>query len=365
MFLTAKRLRLFLGALLVLQLASCLSTLPFVHQGYIDFRTFYTAGQMVRSGQAAYLYDYQVEQRLQSALMTPNAHALPFMSPPFTALIFAPLSWPGFRVSYLIFFALNLVFGGLAVRIMRPHLAALSSRWKPAPALLFLSFLPVGIALMFGQLSILLLLFCCASFSALQHQKPFLAGLILSLALAKFQIVLPVALLFLIWRRWRFVAGFVTGAVLLLAISLYLTGGVLLNYLHSLAGMSQGISTAAAQSRVGIFPIQMPNLFGLLHSLSGGAPWGQGLGLAFSALVLVWAMSQRPSLPLALLAGLLVSYHLYLYDLTILLLLRSAYSRMNSYPSLPTQCRPRSILRARRASASGEPPAPSTPALLS
>ena len=33
-----------------------------------------------------------------------------------------------------------------------------------------------------------------------------------------------------------------------------------------------------------------------------------------------WAATRKPSLPLALLAGLLVSYHLYLYDLTLLLL---------------------------------------------
>jgi hypothetical protein len=321
LFLTAKRLRLFLGALLVLQIASGLGCLPYVHRGYIDYRTFYTAGRMVASGQSAHLYDYDTEQRLQSAFVTPDVHALPFMSPPYTALLFAPLSRTGFRSSYLIFFFLNLLFAGLAVTILLPRLPSLSARWAPAPALLFLSFLPLGIALMFGQLSIALLLIYCVCFAALEDQRPFLAGLILSLALVKFQIALPVALLFLVWRRWRFVAGFLSGALSLAIISIHLTGRrILMAYAHSLFDMSRKISTTAAQSRYAIFPVQMPNLFGLFHFISKETHWATLLTAACSLIVLGWAMTQRPSLPLALLAGLLVSYHLYIYDLTLLLL---------------------------------------------
>lgn len=321
LFLTAKRLRLFLGALLVLQIASALDCLPFVDRGYIDYRTFYTAGRMVISGQSRLLYDYATEQRLQSAWVTPNVHALPFMSPPYAAVLFAPLSWPGFRISYLIFFSLNLLFAGLAIKVMGPRLSSLSARWAPAPILLFLSFLPLGIAVMFGQLSVLLLLIYCACFTALEGQRPFLAGLVLSAALVKFQIALPVALLFLVWRRWRFVAGFLSGAFPLAIVSIYWTGwNVFTAYFHSLFEMSREISKAAAQFRYAIFPAQMPNLFGLFHSISGETRWATMLTVACSMVVLGWAMTQRPSLPLALLAGLLVSYHLYIYDLTLLLL---------------------------------------------
>ena len=321
LFLTAKRLRLYLGALLVLQIASGADCLPYVHRGYIDYRTFYTAGRMVISGQSSRLYDYATEQHLQSAWVTPNAHALPFMSPPYAALLFAPLSWPGFRISYLIFFSLNLLSAGLAIKVMGPHLSSLSARWAPAPTLLFLSFLPLCIAVMFGQLSVLLLLVYCICFAALEDKRPFLAGLVLSAALVKFQIVLPVALLFLAWRRWRFVVGFLSGAFPLALVSVSLTGwDVLTAYFHSLFAMSQEISKSAAQFRYAIFPVQMPNLFGLFHSLFVETRWATILTVVCSMLVLGWAMTQRPSLPLALLAGLLVSYHLYIYDLTLLLL---------------------------------------------
>jgi hypothetical protein len=38
-----------------------------------------------------------------------------------------------------------------------------------------------------------------------------------------------------------------------------------------------------------------------------------------SLALLIWAARRKPSLPLAMLVGLLVSYHLYIHDLTILL----------------------------------------------
>jgi hypothetical protein len=84
--------------------------------------------------------------------------------------------------------------------------------------------------------------------------------------------------------------------------------------------MFHAASNPAGEAKYGMFPDQMPNLYGFFHTLSGGAPWGLALTIFCSLLVLFWAARQQPSLPLALLAGVLVSYHLYLYDLTLLLL---------------------------------------------
>jgi hypothetical protein len=84
--------------------------------------------------------------------------------------------------------------------------------------------------------------------------------------------------------------------------------------------MSRQSSGAAGQARYGMFPAQMPNFYGFFHTLSGGATWALALVILCSLLALLWAAMQKPSLPLALLAGVLVSYHLNLYDLTLLLL---------------------------------------------
>jgi hypothetical protein len=316
---TKERLRLYLGGLLVLQLILCAMFFRFAQRGETDFRTFYTTGHMLRTGDA--IYDYEAEESAQNALVSFNPTAMPFLYPPFAALLFAPLALGSYMTGYFLFFALNLCFCGLALLIMRPYTMSLEARWRLIVPGLFLSFMPLGIALMFGQVSLLLLLFYCSCFATLQKGKAILAGFFLSLALVKFQIALPVAFLFLVWRQWRFIAGFLCGAITLTLISIRITGlKVMESYVESLVFMSRHASNAAGEAKYATFPAQMPNLYGFFHSISHGASWGLVLTILCSLLVLFWAAIQKPSLPLALLAGMLVSYHLFFYDATLLLL---------------------------------------------
>jgi hypothetical protein len=319
LLLTKERLRLYLCGLLFLQLVACAKLFPVARMGLVDFRTFYTTGHMLRTGNA--IYDYEAEKSAQSTLVSPIPLALPFMFPPFAALLFVPLALGSYLTGYFLFFALNLCFCVLALAVMRPYTVSLDALWRPLVPLLFLSFMPLGIALMFGQVSILLLLLYCACFAALQSGRPFLAGILLCITLMKFQIALPIALLFLIWRQWRFLAGFLCGGFVLALISVRITGiEGLASYGHSLLFMSHEASSAAGEARYAMYSAQMPNLYGFFHSISRGAPWGLVLTILSSLIVFLWAARQKPSLPLALLAGILVSYHLYLYELTLLLL---------------------------------------------
>lgn len=314
MYFNKQRLRLFLTALLIFQIVTVAGHFSIALAGKVDFRTFYAAAHMVNSG---HLYDYQAELSAQSTLVSPNRYALPFMFPPYAALLFAPFAWVSYKVAYWIFFALNLGFCVASVAVMRPYCQNLRARWTLAAALLFLSFMPLGRALQYGQVSLFLLLLYCACFAAVQSERPYLAGILLSLALIKFQIALPVVLLFLIWRQWRFVAGFVSGAAALTLISIPITGlKGLFAYLHSLASMA---SQTGNETKFAMFSAQMPDLYGFFHTLSPG-PLGYVLTIVCSLAVIVWAATRKPSLPLALLAGLLVASHLYLYDLTLLLL---------------------------------------------
>ena len=221
MYFNRKRLRLYLCGLIILQIVTCFRHLPQVRAGWLDFRIYYTAGHMVHTG---HLYDYGAEVAAQNALVSPMRYALPFMYPPYTALLFVPFSLVSFRAAYLAFFVVNLCFCVACVLIMRPYDSALRARWGSLTLLLFLSFMPLGVTLGVGQVSVLLLLLYCSCFASVQSGRPFLAGVLLSLALIKFQIALPVALLFLLWRQWRFVAGFASGAVALTLISIRITG---------------------------------------------------------------------------------------------------------------------------------------------
>lgn len=322
MFFTPKRLRLYLGALLVLQVCTLLAGIPIVRPRYIDFRTFYTAGYMLRTGHASQLYDYPTEERFQSALVSSERRALPLMTPPFSVPFFIPLSLLSFWTAFAVFAAINLFLLFASFVLLKPFLATLSGRWKPAPLLLFLSFLPAAIAFIMGQLSFVLLLLYCACFVSLRRKQDLRAGLFLSLALLKFQIALPIAVLFLLWRQWRFIAGFLAGGAFLTALSIRILGAsAFLPYLHSLFSMTRSTTAdRAIQVHLGIIPSLMPNLYGLVFSLTRGASWSHILILTLSLGVFLFTALQRPSLPLALLTAILVSYHLFFYDLTLLLL---------------------------------------------
>jgi hypothetical protein len=155
----------------------------------------------------------------------------------------------------------------------------------------------------------------------MDRQKELCVGILLGVTLFKFQYALPIALLFFIWRRWRFLAGFALSCAVVTGLSFWLLGysGVL-SYLHFLPGASWKFS-AANDALLGIHPEGMPNLRGLSYAFSGGSVSITNVVTIISSfLVLVWAARRRPSLPGALLAALLVSFHQMISDASLLVL---------------------------------------------
>jgi hypothetical protein len=286
-----------------------------------DFRAFYSAGFMVRTGQASELYDYESQHRVQNQLLGARTAALPFVYPVYGVLPFIPLSLLTYKSAYWVFLGVNVALLLAVSFVLRPYLPALTRLWRPLPAVLILGFPFVAVALLQGQVTMILLLVYCLCFAALERGRSFAAGLLLALGLMKFQIAVPVVLLFAIWRNWRFVAGFASGALGLALISLPLGGsGWIGNYVRSMMTAASTGAVGATQSKYEVFSAKMPNLNGLFFAVSGGAHWGTALVVIASAAVFVWTMRQRPSLPRALVASLLISYHLHMHDLSLLLL---------------------------------------------
>ena len=159
---------------------------------------------------------------------------------------------------------------------------------------------------------------------ALDHGNELSAGLIVGVGMFKFQIVIPIALLFLIWRRWRFCTGFVIsgGTAGLLSLGLVGLGGAR-EYVSMLSGMSLHLNATADMLRYGTFPTAMMNLRGLATAILAGTLPGTGLQFAVllsSAAVLLMAAKHQASLPLAIMAGSLVSYHFLCHDASILII---------------------------------------------
>jgi len=204
---------------------------------------------------------------------------------------------------------------------LSPYLYGLRSVWRFLPVGMVLGFIPISIAFIEGQGSVILLALMVAAMVATDKQKPFTGGILLGLTLFKFQYAIPIALLFTVWRRWRFLAGFALCAVAVSTLSVWLTGyGGTEAYLRYLLSISKNYS-AANGAHFGVHPEGMANLRGLVTSLvplSSGSAFLLTLGL--SAIVLVWASKKQPSLPGALLAAALVSYHSVISDASMLIL---------------------------------------------
>jgi len=314
-----------LPLLVAYQMLLAIVFVPLALRGLDDFRQLYTGGYMVRTGHAAELYDYDTQQRFEDLLIPAGRHfMLPINHLAFEELLFAPLSLLTYRVAYWVFMAFNGVLLILCVRLLRRRLKILPDQRKWVPAFLLLAFFPIPRALEKGQDSIIMLTLLAAALWALDHEKEFLAGLLVGIGIFKFQIVIPIALLFLVWRRWRFFAGFSVSTAAAALVSLWLVGiGGAKEYAHMLLSMSVRLTSDVDIFRYGTQPLDMINLRGLLSAIfDGKIPHGyvQFLIATCSVVVLLAAARQRPSLPLAIAAASLVSYHFIVHDASILII---------------------------------------------
>ena len=313
-----------------MQFLAWLTFLPKALRGHADFRQLYVAGYMVRTGHRTQLYDYAAQTYFQNTLVSNDERALPFIRPAYQALMFVPFSLLPYRTAYLGFLLLNVLLLALAFLILQPRLRGLSRVWPGLPPALFLGFYPVALALMQGQDSILLLALLAAALVSLERNRDLTAGALAGVGLFKFQIVVPIVLLFLLWRRWRFVKGFMFSAILVGLLSFITSGWAeTVVFVHSLLSVGAGLPAVPGEIN---FPLRiniMANLRGLIYGLASlrlPQRWLQVTTLLLSSIVVISVRArgrqQRggDALVLAITAGVVVSYYLFIHDLSILLI---------------------------------------------
>ncbi len=320
--------------------------------GYGDFSALYTAGLLVRRGEGRLLYDGHEQWRVQQEFalnVDIRKGPMPFIRPPFEALVFLPLAYFSYPVAFAIWSLAKLVLLWLTARVLpRPHpFSRIYPSWLEV--VLCLGFFPVFLDLFQGQDAILLLLIVAATLSRLQSGKDFAAGAILALGLFKFHLVVPVAIMLWLAGRARILAGFLPGTAALLALSCVISGTSVLSayptYLLNL-NRTPGVGFVTAQS--------MPNLRGLLTAFVGRAPYPGPihwllLPASVAAIVIMaryWRPLMNTGFPglglgycLALLVAILTSYYARSYDMTLLiiplLLLGSGFLDQPGLPPLP------------------------------
>jgi uncharacterized Tic20 family protein len=326
--------------LIVLHILVFWSMRRLVMAGYGDFASFYTAGSLVKAGLGNKIYDVETQARIQAKLFPEvkiRKGPLLYLHPPFQALLYLPLAYLTYPAAYAVWAVVSLALLFVVPRAMGCSLAELKTFYRPLPTLIFLAFFPAFMSLLQGQDSILLLLLFTLAFLALRGGKELLCGSLLGLGLFRFQIVLPFLFPFVLRRRWKIFMGFGIACGLLLVVS----GGImgvrgLSRYPASLLEMNSGSMSAPSLAREILRPEFMPNLRGAVFTLGNGELTNTGTRLlavvALSAGLLVWSSRKWPlrfddspgalelGFALSLIVALLVSFHLYLHDLTLLTL---------------------------------------------
>jgi Glycosyltransferase family 87 len=313
------------------QISGWIGFVNIVRDGHADFRANYTAGYMVRTGEAHQIYKYDAVKAAQDRLVSRESVPLPFLHPAYEALLYVPLSLLSFRRAYCVFLVFNILLLLCCYRLMRAEIQELGTIWKPLPIVICLTFLPVAMALMQGQDSMLLLtLFVCA-WTLMKQGDDLPAGLALGLAVFRFQYVVPIWLLFLLWRKWRVIAGTAFSGAICLLVSIGLVGfGNTKSYVQALASMSVGSVPQTESVRYDLPIAAMASLRALVAELlSGWIPraYIQITVLVLSIAVLLWAARSgsrwtrnSDQLLLAVSTSAVLGYYVLPHDLAILLL---------------------------------------------
>lgn len=245
-----------------------------IARGDPDFTVFYTAGKMLREGQGPQLYHPNAQLATQAEFARNSdirRGPLPYIHPPFEALFFLPLTFLSYPQAFVAWNLINLVMLFGVAGLLRNSLLSLQSIPVWHMVLFALAFFPVFANFHQGQDAILLLLVVTLSFRALDRDADPLAGCWLGLGLFKYHLILPLALVLMIWRGRRFILGFVASSSAVVLISLGLVGwkGVLDYPAYAWRVVSQ-------PAFGGIPPGQLPSLFGLV----AGWPFAQKIGSA-------------------------------------------------------------------------------------
>jgi Glycosyltransferase family 87 len=307
------------GYLIGVHLQAWVLLASFYLGGHSDFRQIYATAQMVRAGESGHLYDPVAQERAQNKFVGVD-RIIPFIRPAYELLLFLPLTFLSYRPAYFVMLATNLVLLFFVYRLLRPKMENLSAIHRWLPAAMHLAFLPIGIAMIEGQDSVLLLLLFAAALACLDQGRETLAGVLAGLGMFKFQLTIPLALVFLLWRRWDFIKGMLLSAVPAAVLSIWMVGYAQIHYyIRWLLLMAQ------PSPRMDVYPLmtinRMMNLHGLVFGILGAhvSPrWIAAITIVASAVVILRLAKIRPCGPdaflYALLASAVLSYYLFFHD---------------------------------------------------
>ncbi len=285
-----------------------------------DFIHFYVLGSVALHGPSHALYDTAALARRSAELVPESARVyyLPIYGPQI-ALFFAPLSTFPYLWALLAWLLITAAIYALCcVSVWR---ACSGLRNERGLVLLVAAANPAFFNLIaHGQNSAIALASVTLAFLALKRGQSFLAGLAIGMLLYKPQLGIVLACVFLLSLHWPVIVGALVGAGSQLFVArLFFGNDVMHEYWKALMGIG------AIQPLLDVKPYQMHSMFSFWKLLVPNSQVAAGLAIVCACVVLfvscrVWWSHAPLSLKYAflLLATVLVSPHLVVYDLVIL-----------------------------------------------
>lgn len=285
-----------------------------------DFLHFYTLGTLAREDRGDLLYDMFAQRDLLQKIV-PEARGylyVPLYGPQ-VSLFFSPFA----RLSYASALAVWLVVNALI------YAGCCHTLWRNCPNLtqhgltvflVAIAFPGISQLLTWGQSSGLALLFFTLTYLALRNRHDFLAGIALGCLIFKPQLGLAAAVVFIVTKQWRVIVGAGLSALLQLAIGWLRYGtNVMRDYLAALRHTGQVMALLEPR------PYQTHSLRTFWTMI---LPW-TNIAFVFYVvsaiailILLVRGWKNRNELNMRfgtlLIATVLVSPHLTVYDLVIL-----------------------------------------------
>ena len=254
-----------------------------------DFRSFYAAGEIVRSGRAASLYDWSTQLATQAAI-TPGATRdfLPFAYPPFVALAYAPLSRLDFRLAYGLstFGMVFMVYA--AVLLLVPVFRRIGS--QPLAVFVALLFFYPVLRAVGGQTSAVGIVLIALVWRCLHDERELAAGAAMAFLFYKPQLALPLICLAALLRRPKILVGFAGATALLYAVGAAVSGWSWLFEWWSQIGEFKQAQLGNLHNSISVL--------GFVESLIGvGSPAAMGIGALLSAalavgIALIWLQAR-------------------------------------------------------------------------
>ncbi len=313
-----------------------------------DFLQEWVGGYIVRVGDWQRFYDVSYAKALEHnrdlvGFSWDRASYLPIVYPPFYYLLMSPLSLLPFKTATWVWvalmvgcFAATVFLAGRWLETIKPSATTNPSATETASWMQHIVW-AIPVSVMFGPLlenlttcqkGTVCLLIVTATFYLLQRQRPLSAGLIFGLLAFKPQLVLVIAIAMCWKRQWRFVCGGAITGLTLVGLSFAMGTDVCGQYVKFATGTADYIST-------GGYDLHKSHCwYGFFTLLTDGSAAGVARTLTLLASgatigMTAWLLrgELRPERPEfarqysgLIVATVLLSPHLFTYDLTILLL---------------------------------------------